>query len=373
MDEFEMKNQIMDSIDDSFVPDLTNRIISKHLENSKKVPFWKTKLFIGITSTSFACLVVGAIVIGTTIGSNSNVYVAQTATEEVYGVSTLSLANVISVGGDKVSNLKDQDPTQRLMPFRAPEPNQGDPIHPWIGWEGWNHISQNSLNRALKIINPYMYVTDLLLKSDLKIDELEFVHNHRYGFEEYKCSIKQDEFECGFNFIEKATNEKNSVSVKGNLNVSNASYSVSGRRKNVVEDIASDLSLTLNFENEYKSSLTFQEKKFNVASDVDRNSFVYTYKENGTILYEIKLSMVTKFVYGFTPNNCIELSLTSYLQPIREDFTFIITRNPMDNKLNLFLSLPTFDVFIDVVDEDENYVYYIDEYKDDPLSHMPKH
>ena len=382
----ELRNQIMNSIDDSSIPDLSYSIKAVYLDRqaNKKLPWWKNKLTWAIAVPSLAVATVAAIVLPLTVFKDKNENLipvlnqALPTTEETYSVSTLSLANAISAN---VGILTEADQHQQ---------NNGG-SHGWDSWDGWNRMpnGQNSLNEVLKYCSEYMYVAEKMLNNNLKAEPDEFTHKTTKDGEEYNCVFNKDKaFECSFKFTESLKENKKEVGVKGVIGVKNTTFEVEGSRRNVEKDEPANLKLDVKFERnqtywnwwqQKNPVLSFQERNYD-----NKVIYTFTYNEGASNVYVVELYTKQQVDSGneTVVNQSVAMNVTIYetiyspyagYYPQPQVFLFTVEKDE-DNNLVLWLTNMGTKLFIDVRDTNGNYYYYLSQFNDpDPFGQYGKH
>ena len=396
----ELRKQLLDSIDESSIPDLSYSIKAIYKDRvNKQIPWWKSKLIWGIALPSLTAATVLAIVLPLTVFKNQKqnsiipiINKQLQTTETAYSVSTLSLANAISINAGTLTEV-----SQSIQQEYSGE-NYGNG---WNDWNGWDKMGgQDALKEVLSYGTQYMYVVERMLNNNLNQLPDDFQHvGTKDGYEEYNCVFDKDkEFECSFHFFEKPNEDKTLVGVKGELGVKNNTFEVEGKRDNVSDDKPAKVVLNVKFDNNDKYKYWWEQKnpvlKFEERQDSDGNLvYSFTYSEQYQDRYVVDLTYSTYDVY-LDPSDLtkvdvipwVKMNVTKYnstytpyypggggyyMQP--QTFTFDIEKG---NDGNLVIYLLNFGakLFIDVRDENGYYYYYLKDFNEnDPFDGHKKH
>lgn len=388
----ELKKVILDSVDETSIPNLSNSIkaIYKH-KMSKRVPWYRNKLTYGIGVPALAGVACLAIILPLTVRQNDSgslipiINQELANTETAYGISTLSIANAISFNANLFKNVSNGVAPNALQIKKANADYNGG----WGGWTGWTYINENDLREILQYAHPYLYVADKMLNNNLKVSPDVFKHTSGKDFEEYECIFNKDQdFECSFDFKEKLNDNKNKVIVNGELGVYNDKFTVEGIRNNIQKDENAEMNLNVKFsekpwwEGHKCPSLSFSEK----TDENNNNCYQFVYSEKNQTVYDIKLTNqyyddgfgtkfpwvqmeVIKYKEIFTP---YFPGGGYYLQP--QSYVFSLERGNDGESLNLYLFGYGQKLFINVIDNDGAYFYYLWEYNPyDPFGNFSKH
>lgn len=388
----ELKKILLDSVDDDSIPNLSNSIKAIYKDRvSKRIPWYKKKLTYQIGVPALAGLACVAIILPITVTKNDKgslipiINNQLAATETAYGVSTLSLANAISFNAELLGNVSTS--------LKARQNSNQEYTGGWGGWSGWQYINENDLRDVLKDMHPYMYVADKMLKDDLKVSPDVFKHISGKGYEEYECVFNKDlDFECSFDFKEKLTGDKARVVVNGELGVSKEKFTVEGIRNNVTKDENAEVNLNVKFDNNEKVKPWYEQKNPTLSfiertDENDNTCYKFVYSEKSQTMYEIELKnqfyddgFGTKFPW-------VEVDVTKYkayttpyfpggwgvyYQP--QSYVFSVERGMDGKSLNLYLFGFGQKLFINVLDNNGSYYYYLWDYNtNDPFDNHSKH
>ena len=390
----EMKNKILNSIDDEMIPDLSYSIKTIYLDRKERqTPWYKRKLTWGIAIPTVALATTLAIVLPVTVFNkgNSNLVTPiipivnqnlQT-TENTYSIGTLSLANAISANAGMIDQV-----SQNIQKEAAQD--NGPDGGAWGGWDGWGrmHNGEDDLKEVLRYGSQYMYTVEKMLNKSLNQLPDEFVHeSQKDGSEKYKCIFDKDqEFECSFDFTEKLIEEKNEISIAGVLGIKNNEFVVEGSRDNIQKDKASGLELSVKFEKKETYKEWWKNKNpilsFKERNDVSGNLvYDFSYSENYQEVYNVMITYMDVSDTNFYP--WVKMEVTKYYPTWSpyvggyynqaQSFVFSIEKDQYGNLVLYLLNFGT-KLFIDVRDENGRYYYYLSDLNSqDPFGDYGKH